>query len=658
MQLLNIPSPGAQIEFLEFQQPALESGTYEVEVKQTLRGAPASNPQETIQEEFPQRLTFEVTGERFGPLSPTDIAAVFPPPDSVGEHANVLPHITLRRSTLPWERFPGQEGKDENLSWLVLLLLRASDFGEGEKEPEPKSITVRELLATQPETAYFPELLKEHGQQDDDLVTVIDVPRRILEPLLPSAAELAWLAHARQRVTQNNAVESEAEATVLCKRLPEPGGKSTVHLVSVERRYKADGTFDFTFDFQEAGPTDLIRLVSLARWTFHCVDPAQSFSALLEKLDREPGVLRAPVMEEMTTEAAAWIEQGHVPVVHRMRQGNRTVSFYRGPLLPGPNPDTVSLEDVQCADQLLRYHPDSGLLDVSYAAAWELGRLLTLDNTRVALELFNWKRQTAHQEHTLRQRSVRRLPRGRQRAEVSSAKPQRVAEWFQGLTRLVGLPFSYLVPEERLLPAESLRFFWLDPVWVDCLTDGALSVGRVTEADVVHDRRLRARMALRQGGPAVTGFLIRSSVVSGWPDLLVEGYPERVDDAGFIPDRGDTLKLLRFDRLADDVLICLFEGEIKTLDVHQKPEAMHFGLDARDDPADPYSKNLRTRDGTGEEELLIERVPWSDERKGILDIPALAAQMKEKLGWDSFTAAQFALQMIEGVQKVRFLSEG
>ncbi|WP_437774744.1 DUF6603 domain-containing protein [Sorangium sp. So ce1097] len=276
---------------------------------------------------------------------------------------------------------------------------------------------------------------------------------------------------------------------------------------------------------------------------------------------------------------------------------------------------------------------------------------------RVALELFNWKRQTAHQEHGLRQRSVRRLPRGRQRAEVSSAKPQGVAAWFQGLSRLVGLPFSYLVPEERLLPAESLRFFWLDPVWVDCLTDGALSVGRVTEADVVHDRRLRARMALRQSGPGVTGFLMRSSVVSGWPDLLVEGYPERVDDAGFIPERGDTLQLLRFDRIADDVLLCLFEGEIKTLDVHQKPEAMHFGLDARDNAADPYSKNLRTRDGTGEEELLIERVPWSDEGKGMLDIPALAAQMKEKLGWASFTAAQFALQMIEGVQKVRFLSE-
>jgi hypothetical protein len=28
----------------------------------------------------------------------------FPPDGSLGEHSNVLPHIILNRSTLPWER--------------------------------------------------------------------------------------------------------------------------------------------------------------------------------------------------------------------------------------------------------------------------------------------------------------------------------------------------------------------------------------------------------------------------------------------------------------------------------------------------------------------------------------------------------------------------
>ncbi|MFY0576651.1 hypothetical protein ACN28S_21995 [Cystobacter fuscus] len=60
------------------------------------------------------------------------------------------------------------------------------------------------------------------------------------------------------------------------------GADSTVHRVSLEGRYK-----DGAFDFQGAGASDFIRLVSLTSWAFHSVDPAQGFSALLKRLNRE-----------------------------------------------------------------------------------------------------------------------------------------------------------------------------------------------------------------------------------------------------------------------------------------------------------------------------------------------------------------------------------
>jgi hypothetical protein len=41
------------------------------------------------------------------------------------------------------------------------------------------------------------------------------------------------------------------------------------------------------------------------------------------------------------------------------------------------------------------------------------------------------------------------------------------------------------------------------------------------------------------------------------------------------------IELLRMERLSANVLICLFKGEIKTVDIHQKPETLHFGLDSR-----------------------------------------------------------------------------
>ncbi|PTL78945.1 hypothetical protein [Vitiosangium sp. GDMCC 1.1324] len=145
--------------------------------------------------------------------------------------------------------------------------------------------------------------------------------------------------------------------------------------MSLEKRYT-----NGQFDFQGAGANDWIRLVSLAHWSFFSVEPEQGFSGLLRNLGRQPNTLQLPVSLPASSPAAPCLEQGYVPVTHRMRRGSKSVSFYRGPLVPGENPDSVSLP-VRCADELVRYDPATRLFDVSYASAWELGRMLTLANT-------------------------------------------------------------------------------------------------------------------------------------------------------------------------------------------------------------------------------------------------------------------------------------
>ncbi|QDE92722.1 hypothetical protein BHS06_29155 [Myxococcus xanthus] len=634
------PSPESHIEFLEFHQPALESGTYEVTWEQTLQSSKFS------EQRFTKSLTFVVTGERFGPLPPKEVVAVFPPADSVGEHAHVLPHITLHRSTLPWERLPGPA--DENHSWLALLLLRDSDFANAEK-PRESVMTLRQLLATPGSTAKFPVLSLEPGQAPEEEVRIIDLQRKVLEAVLPSGDELALLAHVRQRKSSNGAEEGDCEATVLCHRLPEPGGHSTVHLVSLEKRYDVGGAFDF----QGAGPNDWIRLVSLKSWSFFSVDPDQSFSALLRRLDRTPSLLRLPELVPASSPAAEYLLEGHAAVPHRMRRGSQSVSFYRGPLIPGSTPDALSLP-AHSSDELLRYDPATGMLDATYAAAWELGRLTTLANQRVALELFNWKRRASQQLYSLGQRSWRRLPVRRASAELTSM-PEAVDKWFQALALLEGVPFSYLVPDERMLPVEGLRFFRVDPLWVDCLLDGALAIGRVTEADWQRDFALRERRSFSMSKDGMSGFLMRSTVVSGYPGLLVEAYAERVEDPGSIPVGGDVLPQLRVDTLSDDILIGLFDGQCQTVDFFQKPEGLSFGLDVPTTHPPTWTKNLRLRTGEATD-LRIESVPFHDPAKSAVNTSRLAELMREKLEWPAFTAAQFALEMIEGGPRIRFVA--
>src|SRR5947209_14203314 len=92
--------------------------------------------------------------------------------------------------------------------------------------------------------------------------------------------------------------------------------------------------------------------------------------------------------------------------------------------------------------------------------------------------------------------------------------PPDIASWFADLALLRGVPFNYLVPDPSMLPAESIRFFRLDGLWVDCLLDGAFSVGRVTRTD--YEQTQVMKESLTGGGDedkVTSGFLLRSSVV-------------------------------------------------------------------------------------------------------------------------------------------------
>ncbi len=87
--------------------------------------------------------------------------------------------------------------------------------------------------------------------------------------------------------------------------------------------------------------------------------------------------------------------------------------------------------------------------------------------------------------------------------------PQPVSSWFESLRKLEGVPFNYLVPDERMLPAESIRFFRVDQSWLNCLADGALSIGRVATSDHAADK-LHAKKSPATGlGESLTGLLLR-----------------------------------------------------------------------------------------------------------------------------------------------------
>lgn len=164
-----------------------------------------------------------------------------------------------------------------------------------------------------------------------------------------------------------------------------------------------------------------------------------------------------------------------------------------------------------------------------------------------------------------------------------------IAKWLARLVLLYPVPFNHLVPDPQMLPVESLRFFYLDENWTSALLDGALTLGMESSRDtfcyaithnLLHEAAQTAatfeRRHLTGIEPSknevdeglVAGFLLRSALVSGWPNLAVR------------PRKGnDMLKILRLDRLSSNVLFCLIAGVPDYIEFSEPQEALRFGVD-------------------------------------------------------------------------------
>ena len=94
-------------------------------------------------------------------------------------------------------------------------------------------------------------------------------------------------------------------------------------------------------------------------------------------------------------------ETGHVGLDHLTRRGDQVRAWFRGPAAPHPTvreqaptsgPQQGRLPFAHTSDQLRVVVPD-GREDVSYAAAYEIGRLLALSQSAVVTALMNWRQE-------------------------------------------------------------------------------------------------------------------------------------------------------------------------------------------------------------------------------------------------------------------------
>jgi hypothetical protein len=263
--------------------------------------------------------------------------------------------------------------------------------------------------------------------------------------------------------------------------------------------------------------------------------------------------------------------------------------------------------------------------------------------------------------------------------EPEAGMPPYMESFLAHLRLLIGVPFEYLIPDARLLPDESIRFFYLDRSWTDRLVDGAVAVGKIGTREQAHHqahgqpisqrldlterlvRRLQGRRDSfsdlkeasandTQPAAVITGFLLRSAAVSGWSHMDVRAY--RAGPSGGPPEQ---LFTLRLERLSPAVLLALFEGEPQRVVLEEPHHGIQFGV--RLLPDGELVVDLRQKDGQPINDHVS--LPVRPANNRVIDVIELRKRLQQKKADhsdmpDQTGSAAFALEVLDLPWQQRF----
>ncbi|MFS0839767.1 hypothetical protein [Paenibacillus sp. 1P03SA] len=262
-------------------------------------------------------------------------------------------------------------------------------------------------------------------------------------------------------------------------------------------------------------------------------------------------------------------------------------------------------------------------------------------------------------------------------AELTHDDLKPIADWLAHKLLLFDVPFYYLVPEERMLPSESIRFFYLDPNWLDAMLDGMLAVavhssrdsftygmtkGTIRAAAEAAVQAIRSRPGAQAAGtsggesPPLAGFLLRSAAVAGWPGLAVRAFDAKDQPLG----------IARLERLSSGVLIALFRGIPDRIELSEPQEGFQFGLNEEGeinlrsvltDRSDlPFGSELSVHLQVRASHLRTGRVLdlRPDHEDGLVRQSADAIKQALKSEQLTLNPSDFALQLVKSPERIVF----
>jgi hypothetical protein len=636
--------------------PNLVAGEYTVDVIQEVK-----NGEQSLQC-VTKQLYFGVDAARFV-LNSDDIYSVYPPANTTGQYTNHLPHIVFNRRTLPWERtIDGGVPKDQKkpIPWMALLLLDAEDMKtlkieqialEGVLDKQQSDKITRPTIGTQDNSSALKLMAWE---KIDQKCLVIDLSKEQFTKYLPNEADLIYSAHSKivtiDHKDPNGIGDVEGStgyfSVLTGNRIVRENQAYTAVVVSLEGHQSHLSN--------RSALEDKIRLVVLASWTFTSYGKA-TFETLVQKVKIKNMTLLSSLPKGHPLQKH--LAHGYTPMRHEMRNGAKNISWYKGPFAPHKLSFTGNkFITFSCSDTALYYDTDTGFLDVSIAAAWELGKIMALNNQEFTKAMVGWNNDPIEKKNVKKPEIVKKsqlvqwlnkkppseLARGLDELEQYKPFPEVVERYLTALARLEGIALSYIIPDQKYLSAEgTLALFYIDPKWIFALLDGAVSLSRA----LLTDTRTQVEGILKAvyGEGQVTGFLLHSKIVSGWRGVEIKAL-----DA----NKNTLTEKIRFERITPDIFLGVFKGEISQIVVTQPYEGLHFGIK---EAGVEFAKAIKTMDGLISKDDIVEIKKGELLQEGfVLNINELAEAVKKKTAAKDFTSAEYVYQMVDSPIEATF----
>ncbi|KAJ5162797.1 uncharacterized protein N7500_004627 [Penicillium coprophilum] len=338
------------------------------------------------------------------------VYSVYPEQGHTATHDS-LPHIVFNDPMLPWEaiaswkaeRAPPGDADRNRVPWLACLVF----------SPEELTIALPEMAGI-----FAPTSIRTPASQTESLA--VRMPMEDLlklangEPNIPDITRHRFLAHVMRMSTAGiaHADRPEEESTrdfsvLVANRVgPLVGDQASpmiAHVVSLEGLETLKNFPLATTTNSELSPLPRrVALVSLYSWSFTCLPPGalsveDTFRVLADdsgmlKPDLPPDTFHSDSVEQRQ-HMLHRLQDGYTIVRSRTAAGETTLALLRGPLTPSVVPALSCSLPSNNGSNLQILDPALGMMDLTFASAWSLGRTLALADRAYTISLTRVRHQ-------------------------------------------------------------------------------------------------------------------------------------------------------------------------------------------------------------------------------------------------------------------------